>query len=291
MRLNWMAKKTIGRTCAGLSAVTALGLLTGCQQTNGTNGAPISMLQPGQAPVQNPTLPTLGPFGASARVPPPATGSYGQVSGTPAAAANYAPSGTYNTTPGSVIPMSHNSNDSIGSGIAQAGGTMPGSMTPAAQNASQQWVETNAVQSNPMMPAPSDASSGVRSGGMPVIDLTGAPPPPGYVPQAANAYPNSYPSTNMMGANNVAPQMNVGSISLPGQLPVSQLMPSAPPAVQALQWNTASAPVQSPQDSFQGNVAVQSNGGMNSATSVQPAANQPSFSTADRPVQWRAPNR
>lgn len=278
MRFNWMAKKTIRRTRAGLSAVMALGLLTGCQQTNGTTGAPISMLQPGQAPVQNPTLPTLGPFGASARVPPPATGSYGQVSGTPAAAANYAPSGNYNSTPGSVIPMSFNSSDSIGSGIAQAGGVTPGSMTPAAQNANQQWVETNAVQPNPMMPAQLNASSGVRSGGMPVIDLTGAPPPPGYVPQAANAYRSagSYPSANTMGTNSVAAQMNVGSMSLPGQLPVSQLVPSTSPAVQALQWNTASAPVRSTQ---------------NTSTSVQAAANQPSFSTADRPVQWRAPNR
>ncbi|MEP4681570.1 MAG: hypothetical protein ABJ015_07990 [Rhodopirellula bahusiensis] len=289
-----MAKNTIGRTCAGLSAVTVLGLLTGCQQTNGTTGAPISMLQPGQTPVQSPTLPTLGAFGASARVPPPATGSYGQVSGTPAAAANYAPTGNYNSSPGSVIPISHNSGDTVGSGIAQVGGVMLGSMTSAAQNPNQQqWVETNAVQTNPMMPAATHASTGVRSGGMPVIDLTGAPPPPGYVPQVANSYPNtgSYPAANVMGANNIASQMNVGSTSLPGQLPVSQLVPSAPPAVQALQWNTVSAPVQSPQDSFQGSVAVQSNGNMNTAVSGQAAANQPSFSTADRPVQWRTPNR
>jgi hypothetical protein len=188
--------------------------------------------------------------------------------------------------------MSHNSNDTIGSGVAQAGGAMPAGMTPAVQGANQQWVETNAVQPNPMMAAAPDASTGVRSGGMPVIDLTGAPPPPGYVPQNNNLYPNSvsYPSTNGMGTNNVAAQVNVGSSALPGQLPVSQLVPSASPAVQALQWNTASAPVQPPQDSFQGNAAVQSNG-MTTATSGQAAANQPSFSTADRPVQWRAPSR
>ncbi|WP_236696461.1 hypothetical protein [Rhodopirellula islandica] len=287
-----MAKNTIGRTWAGLSAVTALGLLTGCQQTNGTTGAPISMLQPGQAAVQNPTLPSLGPFGASARVPPPATGSYGQVSGSPAGASNYAPTGNYNSTSGNVIPMSHNSSDTVGSGIAQAGGAMPGTMSPMAQNANQQWVETNAVQPQSMMPAAADSSGGVRSGGMQVIDLTGAPPPPGYVPQATNGYSNSapYPSANTMGTNSVAAQVNVGTSSLPGQLPVSQLVPSTSPAVQALQWNTASAPVQAPQDSFQGNVGMQNNG-MNAASSGQAAANQPSFSTADRPVQWRAPSR
>ncbi|MCC9643403.1 hypothetical protein LOC71_14050 [Rhodopirellula sp. JC740] len=289
MRFNWTARLTLGRTCVGLSALATLGLLAGCQQTSGTTAAPISMLQPGQTPVQNPSLPTLGPFGASARVPPPATGSYGSVTGA-TSASTYAPTMPYNSSASGIVPMSHTADSAVGSGVMQAGGTFDSSAASPAP----QWVETNSVQPTSAVSAP---STGPRSGGMPVIDLTTAPPPPGYVPSGtmpsgAMNYGNST-AMNMVAGYPANTQINAGSTVQPGQLPVSQLVPVQPTqsASESAQWNTASAPVAGASDSFQANTPVAATTMQNNSVGSQPAANQPSFSTADRPVQWRAPNR
>jgi hypothetical protein len=169
--------------------------LTGCRQTTGVNTAgpltPIAPLSPAAsngmlAPLGAGQAPTLGPFGGPTRVTPPSTGAYvapndymgGSVGlqGNPLGAGGLVQSnpagggwnGLGNQTP-------------IGSGVQQTGSWSAGSGLGQAANQSL----------SPLAPAP---QSGVRSGGMQVIDLTGAPPPPGYQPSLrAIPTPNQQP--------------------------------------------------------------------------------------------------
>lgn len=207
-------------TLLAISAAVLPGL--GCRQAGTPNGfagaAPLTSL-PAQTATTGPLLPSLGPFGASARVAPPSTGSYGATAtntnfgGSNSAAGNYAPAGY---APGGVQPMSFE--QPIGSGIPN----------PIANASQSNWSETSVGQAgSPATSAGSGSSfNPIRAGGMQVIDLTGGTPPPGYQPALDS-------------------------------------MPPAP------------AP------------PVSGGGFVNSA----PAANQPAFSTADRPLQWQAPRR
>jgi len=218
--------RSIRWTMLAVSAAMLCGL--GCRQAgtpNGFNGAaPLTSL-PGQTATTGPLLPSLGPFGASARVPPPSTGSYGATAantsfgGPNSVNGSYAPAGY---APGAVQPMSFE--QPIGSGVPQSVANPVGGMSTnnwSDSSANQTGVSTNSIDSG-------SAINQFRSGGMQVIDLTGSAPPPGYQP---------------------------GSGSVP------------------------SSPAPAP--------PVSGGGFVDSA----PAANQPSFSTADRPLQWQAPRR
>ncbi|MFG0254009.1 MAG: hypothetical protein ACF787_02755 [Rhodopirellula sp. JB053] len=294
---------------AGLGSALLIASV-GCQQAGGPNGtavAPITQL-PGQAPVAGPTLPALGPFGASARVPPPATGSYGNPNAVAGSAIGTAPAGYAPTT---LQPMSfHQPSGAATSGnqIALAGGT-----SSAATGA--EWTETSSNQSVVISPqmnlsggSHSGGSNSLRTGGMPVNDLTNAPPPPGY--------------TGSFGYNNQSGQFvgqsgGVGyqtPVNSPGQYPATQLQPNPSfspipqqgPSTQPVNpnmqsgWNSTSpqsagsglSPSPAPPNLQPYNPAdasqPMSGGGYADAA---PAANQPAFSSADRPVQWQTPRR
>jgi hypothetical protein len=71
---------------------------------------------------------------------------------------------------------SHPSTGVIGSGVQVAG-----------------WTETNSVVGTPTFGTNPSAGSQPRRGGMQVIDMTGAPVPPGYPPAIAPSFPNQFP--------------------------------------------------------------------------------------------------
>ena len=144
-------------------------MLSGCHQTTATTSAPaLSPVGAGQAP-------TLSPFGGPTKVSPPPTGSYSAPNtymGAPPQAGP--PMGTTTFPP--------QSNNNIGSGVQPGGWAATETMTTAgvppgtpASGSSIATVSTFGVD-------PNDP----RSGGMPVIDLTGAPAPPGYRPAGAS---------------------------------------------------------------------------------------------------------
>ncbi|TWU01455.1 hnRNP-L/PTB family RNA-binding protein [Neorhodopirellula pilleata] len=223
-------------TLLAASAVILPGL--GCRQAGTPNGftgaAPLTSL-PGQTATTGPLLPALGPFGASARVPPPSTGSYGATAanmgfgGSNSAAGSYAPAGY---APGAVQPMSFE--QPIGSGVPNPVANPVGGVGPT------NWSDSSGNPNTSGNPTGSTGSSlnQIRSGGMQVIDLTSAATPPSN--QAAWGPTQSSPAP--------VPSATVPSTTTP---PIS------------------------------------GGGFANSA----PAANQPAFSTADRPLQWQTPRR
>ncbi len=156
---------------------------TGCRQTTGTTaGGPLVPLSPNNAA----TTPALVPFGGPTRVTPPPTGSYTVPN-------NY----MGGSAPISQLPptavggfAAAGGNPVIGSGVQRAGWTETGSNFQGPGNS----VVTYGV--NP--------SSNLRSGGMQVIDLTGAPSPPGYrapvAPPANFGTPQNFPSQPGFGA-------------------------------------------------------------------------------------------
>lgn len=249
-----------------LLGATSLAAFMGCQQAGSQGGfagaAPITQL-PGQNAVNGPTFPTLGPFGASARVPPPSTGSFQGASAANASfnSNNYAPAGY---APNGIRPMSFDSNQVGQPGqVANVGGFGQVAATGSGVQSSG-WQETSANAFSAQGPAaPTD---GIRSGGMPVIDLTGAPPPPGYYPPA--------PSTSQFGPSSFAPNSitpNSGFVN-PNQ-------------------NFNSQNFNSQSNSVSGGGFATSSPSVNPSGFSQPAANQPAFSTADRPIQWQSPRR
>jgi len=152
-------------TATLLAAVVPI-VSAGCRNTTApvagvsTTPGTLAPVGPGQAPI-------LGPLGGgSTRVTPPATGAYTAPTGylgtaTAPAYPGYTGAGT---TANPLAPAP------IGSGVQVTG-----------------WAETNAQvpqqsAGNPVPRAAPRASStsDPRSGGMQVIDLTGAPAPPGY---------------------------------------------------------------------------------------------------------------
>ncbi|EMI58094.1 putative secreted protein [Rhodopirellula sallentina SM41] len=298
------------RGIAGMGSALLIASV-GCQHAGGPNGtavAPITQL-PGQAPVAGPTLPALGPFGASARVPPPATGSYGNPNAVAGSAIGTTPASYAPTT---LQPMSFNQPSvaapASGNQIALAGGT---SSAPAGSG----WTETSSNQSVVMSPqmnlsggSNSGGSNSLRTGGMPVNDLTNAPPPPGY----SGGYGYNNQAGQFVGqSGSVGYQPPANS---PGQYPATQLQPNPTfspipqqsPSTQPVNpnaqsgWNSTSpqgagsalSPTPAPPNLQPYNPAdasqPMSGGGYADAA---PAANQPAFSSADRPVQWQTPRR
>ena len=193
----------------------------GCQQPGavGNQVSPITTLPNQSAAMNAPDLSALNPFAlggqGGARVAPPATGSYGKPGGVLAtpqyAPQSYAPAGSastsWNLSP-STQPLDRNV---VPAGYADAAPpppAMPGQAfngtafrdtSPTSQpgNASE-WRETGTRASAGTSPTNPSTQAPWRAGGMGVIDLTNAPPPPGYVsagsqpttnPQPANRYP------------------------------------------------------------------------------------------------------
>ncbi len=164
-----MSRHSLATLFLAAMAITA----TGCRQTTATipgGPAPAGAL----APVNPGQMPTLGPFGGNTKVAPPPTGSYhpagGHIGATAPVAQPY-------LGPGPVgAPVGSTTNGTVGSGVQVAG-----------------WNETNAVVPTAgtaaTFGANPSATSNPRSGGMNVIDLTGAPAPPGYRPSAVPAAP------------------------------------------------------------------------------------------------------
>jgi hypothetical protein len=150
--------------------VAAIVLTIGCRQTSGPLGggplAPTGALSPvnGQGPA-------LTPFGGSTRVTPPPTGSYsapntymGGVAPASQPAFGVNPAAGFAPVNG----LASQDNAVVGSGVQQASG----------------FTETNDAFSTPQNPdigVNSDVRD-PRAGGMRTLDLTNAPPPPGYQP-------------------------------------------------------------------------------------------------------------
>ena len=264
---------------AALLGATSLAAFVGCQQAGSQGGfagagsyAPITQL-PGQNAVNGPTFPTLGPFGASARVPPPSTGSFQGASAVNSSfnSNNYAPAGY---TPNGIRPMSFDSNQVGQSGqVANVGGFGPSATTGNGAQGSG-WQETSANAFSAQAPMP--PTDGIRSGGMPVIDLTGAPPPPGYSPPA--------PTTSQNAANSFAPN---SFTSNSGYVDPSRNFNS-----QNFNSQNFNAPnFNAPPNPVSGGGFATSSPNTGRSEFNQPAANQPAFSTADRPIQWQSPRQ
>jgi len=246
----------------------------GCQQSGavGSNVAPITTLQNQPANAAAPNLSALNPFAlggrGGARVAPPATGSYGNPGGVIAtpqyAPQSYAPIGTTsnNWSPsaspsaGGVVPAGYvgnqtrpsSANETLGGGPPvdgnqfdpnRFGGPRDQLGVPAAG-----WRETGSrAPGGAGMPAP-PAQDPWRAGGMGVIDLTGAPPPPGYVasgsPAAASRGTptlNHYPATSHPPAGSLQPS------PAPLLRPIQPAAPIQPgtqgqPAAQASGWTS-----------------------------------------------------
>lgn len=157
--------------------LTAASLISsGCHQTTGpvnTGALPpavgtLSPMGQGQTPI-------LGPLGGSTRVTPPGTGS------------RVAP----NNYMGGTAPMGQTSFGLNPNGLAAAPAT--GVIGSGVQVAG--WSETNSVTQAPQATLGSNPSAGTdpRTGGMQVIDLTGAPTPPGYRSVTTPGFTNQFP--------------------------------------------------------------------------------------------------
>ncbi|MGB7329511.1 MAG: hypothetical protein WBD31_31825 [Rubripirellula sp.] len=196
---------------AALITMGAVGL-TGCRQTTGpaTAGSfgpvgPLSPVAPGQTPA-------LGPFGGNTRVSPPPTGSFTPPPNANALAPTTQPQASYN----GYAPNHAFGQAPIGSGVQPAG-----------------WTETNATIPNPnQAAATSPRTIDPRSGGMGVIDLTGAPNPPGYQPYTQFPPASVYPGYQQSGAGqfqSIAPApQNYGVQAQPSLRPLTP-PPSANP--------------------------------------------------------------
>ena len=185
-------------SCVGAVLITTvLSAGSGCHQRPapiaGAPTTPIGPLAPA-APNAGAVGPSLGPFGAPTRVPPPATGSYstpnnylgGAAPGGQAFSPNpRAPS--FASAPSRLQPLGAPAAaaplPSTGSGVRQTG-----------------WTDTAhaATGASSAPPFPADDPAHPRLGGLPVNDLTGAPPPPGYyrsspAPVAGGGYAGGAP--------------------------------------------------------------------------------------------------
>lgn len=160
-----------------LLLLTVTFLASGCRQTAGPNAVGSASTMSPLTPLSAGQTPSLGPFGGSTRVTPPATGSFvapnNYLGGTQTptdVGTDINPLGAY------VAPSAGNA---IGSGVQVAGWNDVVTPTPLAAPAYGTSTSTNRDP---------------RSGGMKVIDLTGARTPPGYRTPASN-FNNNPPPT------------------------------------------------------------------------------------------------
>ncbi|MCC9602626.1 hypothetical protein LOC67_18915 [Stieleria sp. JC731] len=198
---------------AAIVSSAALLLICGCRNT--TTGAVGPLGQSTTlAPVQggiplSPIQPTSGvsAFGSPTRVPPPPTGSY-SVPGGYGGSANYAP-----TNSSSAVPSGAAYNQAgLTRGVTDLTNGNAGYDNSIRQTG---WVSETpqALPTQQFAPAPlATPTDSIRSGGMQVIDLTGSPYPPGYVPPQnrpgvydASTYGTStYGTSTYSGSNSVA---------------------------------------------------------------------------------------
>lgn len=248
-KLNPFVARRVCRPALFPASMILLLVPTGCRQTaNTAAGVPLQ-------PFTNPggvTGPALSPFGGAAgsRVAPPATGSvtpnnYMGGTGIGPTTTGYLPATSSGSVSDSLQP--------IGSGVAQAGYQGGEGMPHSA-------VALTAGQS-PVTPSLSPANGSPTDGRMRVIDLTGAPAPPGY--QAPAGYPGqpAYPAVAGQPtavANSLAP-INPG--------------------------NTHPAPITAPPATAQAIVPAS----VSTASGVSPSPAPPRPST--RPVASGAPTR
>lgn len=294
-------------------------LLAGCHQTSTSTAPPMS-------PVGASSAPTLNPFGGPTRVSPPPTGSYASPNNylsSPAAngvAPNgVAPGGT--VAPGQVSPMPGTgfptqSNNTVGSGVSsgQWASSVPSNPSNSVNGSGVVTASTFGVDSaNPGNPG---------AGGMQVIDLTGAPPPPGYHPAnstmnisvaapasgsvgqpvapagySATSYPTpTYPTAippgtpmqNTVTVSAVAPVVDPTS-SLQPLAPTTEAFPMSQPVVQSAGLQPiGSAPATAPTVSTSAGSTT-----FGSPNAIQPAggtANTPNASSdANQDLMWRTP--
>lgn len=246
------------------SALLCLSVASGCRNTTNVPISPlgqaspltpVSPLQPQLSPIQ----PTSGisPFGASTRVPPPPTTPDASFNSTVPFNSSYAPPSTFGPSAVNSVGAAP-----IGSGVQQAGWVGQSGRTGA--------PTTGGVGIG--VPATQATPASARSGGLPVIDLTRAPNPPGYVPPAtfsgngfgnagfgnsgtSNGYPVGYvPPANRPGATNQTFGGNPNTVPLgqpvnssftpstggPGSLPSTDPVSSERTASDQLNWQRPS---------------------------------------------------
>ena len=189
-------------------------ILSGCRQTTGAaNTGPLTPIGP-LSPIGQGQAPILGPFGGATRVTPPGTGSYlapnnymGGVAPIGQANLGVSPAGGFASQPSGGV---------IGSGVQAAGWTETNSSFPSA--------DLNEIGTPTFGINPSPASD-PRSGGMQIIDLTGAPAPPGYRPAyqgaAVQSFPNQIPA-GLQSNPNLQPGIQQGWQQQGQQQPVPQ---------------------------------------------------------------------
>lgn len=263
---------------------------SGCQQTTGiapgSTLTPVSPLAPnGLSPVQ-PTS-AIGPFGGNTRVPPPATNSY-------------SPRGSYtvpNNYMGGSSPLSQN-NLGTSPSVPNAGGWRGNQVAPvsgigpASSNVQPAGGGSGSGFQSPGNSVPStvpNMNGRTQSGGMPVIDLTGAPPPPGYRSSPTNPFLSSANNESIINApnNSVVPRSYIPNI--PGAIQ------SVPQMLPPIQNNVAGSSVTLPNPQFQASASNSIGAPANDWSGNNPRAGVPLPSTS--PVQnnqrnnlsWRSP--
>lgn len=271
-----------------LVVVTGIAVLaisqTGCRQTNGSTAA--GPLQPFTSPdgtMAAPSLLPLGggnPFGSSgSRVAPPASGAVpnNYMGGTPTA---NAPASNMPST----AQFAGSTNNAIGSGVTQTGwqaDSMAGSPNPSSvAQTSVTFADGSSVAANP-----------ARAGGMPVIDLTNAPPPPGYHVtngyQSAPALPyvqsvpngSDYQTTSYPGAGDTFPAQNLVPMQSMNNSQGNQ-QNASPPRVRLSQNTPVLAPITN-------HMTPSVSQPIESGPSTRPIENNP----ASGDLPWQNPSR
>ena len=159
---------------------------TGCRQAPGPLGAgPLSPIGNGAlAPVPN-SAPSLNPFGGPTRVTPPGTSAFSSpnnyLGGVQRGRAN---------NPGPTGGFAQASSEPIGSGVQVAAWSDQSANSPG--DANQRSVVQTSSYSRFGLGAsnPPRSDRGPRKSGMRVIDMTGAPNPPGYRPAQRSFTPS-----------------------------------------------------------------------------------------------------
>ena len=263
--------------------LVAVVCLTGCRQTTGVNSAgplsPISPLSPTAAtgsltPMSPGQMPALGPFGGTTRVTPPSTGSY-------AAPNNYMGGAdmSYQVNPPMGVAQNNTASGwnppPIGSGVQQTGAWS------APNQPATGFAPGSGYAGSGYAPSQSPIGSGIRSQGMQVHDLTGAPSPPGYQPPLRNTIPLPNQQAPALAPAPV-PQNNAPATWQPPQVIVA---PS--------QANIAAVPSTEPINRGQFNTGQFNTGGANSGQFNSSGVGGGQFggsqANGGEALQWRRP--
>jgi hypothetical protein len=254
---------------------------SGCRQTTNLSGSPLTPVSPLGPNAMLTPAPSggVGPFGGATRVQPPGTGAVG----TPSSYVNPAPvqsssvHGSFESFAQSAAPSPlQTGQKSLDTGASE--------VTPA------RWNETDTRLAG--QTAPTTINSGLRQrlSGMPLIDLTNVPPPPGYTvsaPQFAGAIPvsppgaNPNPSVPVPGTYAFEPTR---TMTVPYSSP-NQLVGAATIQATPYPTNYRTVPGQGVQPQYHGVQPTLESISPNSAT-LQPA---PASTTANNELMWRRP--